>query len=124
MHLCSDSAVKMYQLCTCPCSGVFGATLSKYVLLKYRFFYVKSLVFHTSINFQLYDFDTCQCIPFCHSRKKFIFDSNLRVLNNKKLLWVKLNLWSSQDKTIEIYSHCKCLFIWKIFIQSSIVHKL
>ena len=32
--------------------------MSKYVLLKYRFFYVKSRLFHTSINFQIFNFAT------------------------------------------------------------------
>ena len=35
-------------------------SLRKYVLLKYRFFYVKSFVIHASINFQFCDFDTSQ----------------------------------------------------------------
>ena len=47
----------------------------------------------------------------------------LRALYKKKLLWVKSNLWSSQDKTIEIYSYIECLLMRIIFIQPSTVHK-
>ena len=52
---------------------------------------------------------------FCHSRENFVFDSCLRALYKKKLLWVKSNLWSSQDKTIEFYSYSEYLFMWKMF---------
>ena len=61
---------------------------------------VKSLVFHASIDVKVYDFYTCQYAFFSHSRENFIFDSRLRALYKKKLLWVKSNLWSSQDNTI------------------------
>ena len=39
---------------------------------------------------------------FCHSRENFVFDSRLRALYKKKLLWIKSNLWSSQLKTREL----------------------
>ena len=48
-------------------------------------------------------------------RENFVFDSHLRALYKKKLLWVKSNLCSSQDKTIEFYSYSEYLFMWKIF---------
>ena len=60
---------------------------------------------------------------FCHSRENFVFHSCLRMLYKKKLFWVKSNLWSRQDKTIEIYSCSDYWFMWKIFIQSSTLHK-
>ena len=52
---------------------------------------------------------------FCHSRENFVFHSCLRMLYKKKLFWVKSNLWSRQDKTIEIYSYSDYWFMWKIF---------
>ena len=48
-------------------------------------------------------------------RENFVFDSRLRALYKKKLLWVKSNLCSSQDKTIEFYSYSEHFFMRKIF---------
>ena len=39
---------------------------------------------------------------FCHFRENFVFESRLRALYTKKLLWVKSNLWSSQYKTRQL----------------------
>ena len=107
MHICSNSAVRMSWMSNCPCFCVFGADFEQICIAKLKIFCVKSLVFHASINVKFYDFYTCQyalsvCLsmPFCHSRENFVFDSRLRALYKKKLLWVKSNLWSNQDNTI------------------------
>ena len=61
-------------------------------------------VFHASINFQVYDFDTCSVrLPFYHSRENVVFISCLKALYKKKFLWVKSNLLLSQDKAVQIY---------------------
>ena len=74
MRICSDSAVKMYWMSICPVPVSLLLTLSKYVMLKQRFF-VPNLLFHASIDFKFYDFDTCQYAIFCHSRENFVFDN-------------------------------------------------
>lgn len=92
-------------------------------LLKHRFLF-KSFVFHASINFQFYDTDTCSLsLLVYHSREKFVLHSHLRALYKKWIIWVQSNLCSSQWKTIEAYSQSEHLFMWKIAIQSSTVHK-
>ena len=97
-------------------------TLSKYVLLKYRLYCVKALVFHASVNFQFYNFDACSVnLLVCHSRESFVFDNCLRALYKEKILWVKSNLWSSQEKTIEIQSHSECLFMLN-FLSSPVLY--
>ena len=87
---------------------------STYVLLKYEFFYGKHSVLNVSINFEIYGFDTCSIrLLVCHFKKNFVFDSRFRALYKKKILWVNWNLWSSQEKTIEIYSYSERLFMRK-----------
>ena len=100
MHICSNSAVRMYWMSVCPCSCVFGADFEQICIAEIEILCVKSLVFHASIDVKFYDFYTGQYAFFCHSRENFVFDSRLRALYKKKLLWVKSNLWSSQDNTI------------------------
>ena len=75
------------------------------------------------MDFKFYDFDACQYAFFCYSRESFVFDSRLRALCEKKLLWVKSNYWSSQDKAIEFSSYSEYLFMWNFFIQFSTLHK-
>lgn len=99
-------------------------TFSNHVLLKKQILFVKSLMLHVSIDSQFDDFATCsKCLPVCHSREKFVFDSCLRALYGEKILRVKSNLWSSQEKIIQIDSHSECLFVWKNFVNVSTVHK-
>ena len=83
----------------CPCSCVFGADFEQICIAEIEILCVKSLVFYASIDV----------------RENFVFDNRLTVLYMKNLLWVKSNLCSSQDKTIEFYSYSEYLFMWKIF---------
>ena len=67
LNKCINAQIWQYRCINyllAPVPVFFMLTMSKYVLLKYRFFYDKSLVFHASINFQLYDFDMRQCTFF------------------------------------------------------------
>ena len=68
MHICSNSAVRMYWMSVCPCSCVFGADFEQICIAKIEILCVKSLVFHASIDIKFYDFYTCQHAFFCHSR--------------------------------------------------------
>ena len=104
MHICSKSAVRMYWMSVCRYCCVFCADFEQICVAEIEILCVKSLVFHASIDVKVYDFYTCQYAFFSHSRENFVFDSRLRVLYKKKLLWVKSNLWSGQDSTIEFYS--------------------
>ena len=70
----------------CPCSRVFGADFEQICIAEIKILYVKSLVFHASIDVKVYNFYTCQHAFFSHSRENFVFDSRLRVLYKKKLL--------------------------------------
>ena len=100
MYLCSDSAVQMYYvLAPIPVSLVL--TLSKYVL-KYGFFMSNFLRFMLQLIFNFMTLIRVSTHSFCHSRENFVFDSRLRALYKKKLLWIKSNLWSSQLKTREL----------------------
>ena len=92
---------------------IWGLSDSKGTLNGWVFVY-ESLVF---LIFNL-DFDASQHAFLFVILAKIFFDSCLRALYKKKP-----NLWSSQDKTIEIYSNNKYLFTWKIFIQSVAVQK-
>ena len=83
----------------CPCFCVFGADFEQICIAEIEILCVKSLVFYASIDV----------------RENFVFDNRLTVLYMKNLLWVKSNLCSSQDKTIEFYSYSEYLFMWKIF---------
>ena len=113
IHICSNSAIRMYWMSVCPCFCVFGADFEQTCIS--QILCVKSLVFHSSVDIKLYDFYTCQYAFFCHSRENFAFDSRLRVLYKKWLLWAKSNLWSRQDDTVEFYSYSEYLCMWKIF---------
>ena len=55
-------------------------TLSKYVLLKYGFFYVKSFVFQLQLIFNFTTLVPVSTPSFCHSRENSVFDSRLRAL--------------------------------------------
>ena len=115
MHICSNSVERMYWMSVCRCSCVFGADVEQICIAEIEILCAKSLVIHISTDVTFYDFYTCQYAFCCHSREKLVFDSRLRALYKKKLLWVKSNLWSSQDNTIEFYSYSEYLFMWKIF---------
>lgn len=46
---------------------------------KYRFFYVRSLVFYTAISFQFYEFDTSlKCFLVYYFRETVVSESRLR----------------------------------------------
>ena len=63
-----------------PVPVFFMLTMSKYVLLKHRFLYDKSLVLQLIFNFTTL---ICVSAPsFCHSRENFVPDSCLT------LIWV------------------------------------
>ena len=105
----------------CPSSCFFEDDFEQICIVEIEILCVKSLVFNASNDVKFYDFDTCQYFFFCHSREHFVSDSHLRVLYKRKLLQVKSNLWFNQDKRIEFYSYSE--YMWKIFIQSSTLHK-
>ena len=113
IHIASNSAIRMYWMSVCPCSCVFGANFEQTYIA--QILCIKSLMFHASIDFKFYDFYTCQYVFFCHSRKNFAFDSCLWALYKKNLFWVKSNLPSRQDDTIEFYSYSEYLWMWKMF---------
>ena len=117
MHVCSNSAVRMYWMSVCPCSCVFGSDFQQICIVEIEILSFVSnllcLMLQLMLNFTT--FIRVSTPYFCHSRENFVFDSRLRALYNKKLLWVKSNLWSSQDKTIEFYSYSEYLFMWKMF---------
>ena len=69
----------------CRYCCVFGADFEQICVAEIEILCVKSLVFHASIDVKVYDFYTCQCAFFSHSRENFVFDSRLRVLYKKKL---------------------------------------
>ena len=114
MHICSNSTIRMYWMSVCPCSCVFGADFEQICIAEIEILCVKSLVFYASIDVKFYNFYVSVHL-FCHSRENFVFDSRLRVLYKKKLLWVKSTLWSNQDNTIEFFSYSEYLFTWKNF---------
>ena len=99
MHICSNSMVRMYWMSVCPCSCVFGADFEQICIAEIEILCVKSLVFYASIDV----------------RENFVFDNSLTALYKKILFWVKSNLCSSQDKTIEFYSYSEHFFMRKIF---------
>ena len=98
-------------------------TLSKYYRWNTDSFMSDLLCFMLQLIFNLRLWYVLVRVLLCHSREDFIFDIHLKALCKKKLLWDKSILWSSQDKTIEIYSYSECVFMWKIFIQSITLHK-
>ena len=98
-----------------PCSCVFGADFEQTCIAEIEILCVKYLVFYASIDVKFYNFYTCQYAFFCHSRDNFAFDSRLWALCKKKPLWVKSNLWSRQDDTVEFYSYSEYLCMWKMF---------
>ena len=62
-------------------------TFSNHVLLKKQILLIKSLMLHVLIDSRFEDFDTCsKCLPVCHSREEFVFDSYLRALYVKKIV--------------------------------------
>ena len=122
MHICLNSAVRMHGMSVCPCCYVFGAEFEQTCIAEIEILWVKSLVFHASIHVKFEDILRVSTPFFCHSRENFVFDSHLRALYKKKLLWVKLNLWSRQDNTIEFYSYSEYLFMWKTFLSSPVLY--
>ena len=118
MHICLNSAVRMYWMSVWACSCVFGADFEQICIAEIEILCVKSLVFHASIDVKFYNFYMCQYAFFCHSREHFVFECYIRKSSESSQICGQAK--TTQLNFVVILNIDSC---GNFFIQSSTLHK-